>query len=154
MRRFWPMLILALCLVLVLGLLELRRAPAATGPATVRVVTRQMQSAVVNVGARGRGTGDVQLTSALIYNTRVTPKSIGRFEEMCTFVRRGSRICRGTISLPRGDIVVGGSVRFMRLYELGVLGGTGLYDNARGTLTVTLLDSKPTRQLLLVRLIG
>jgi hypothetical protein len=35
-----------------------------------------------------------------------------------------------------------------------VLGGTGLYDNARGTLTVTRLRKNPRRDLFLFRLVG
>jgi hypothetical protein len=65
-----------------------------------------------------------------------------------------ARVCDGALELPRGDIVVGGSIRHRMLYELAVLGGTGLYDNARGTLTVTRIGMKPTRELLLIRLAG
>jgi hypothetical protein len=35
-----------------------------------------------------------------------------------------------------------------------VLGGTALYDNAQGAVTVTRLGTRPTRELLLVRLVG
>ena len=60
----------------------------------------------------------------------------------------------GTYFLPRGRIVVGGSLRFRQFYELAVLGGTGLYDNARGTLTVTRTHRKPVRDLVIFKLVG
>jgi hypothetical protein len=96
----------------------------------------------------------MELSTGLVYNTRVTPKSIGQFQLACTLIRSMTRLCNGTLELPRGDIVVGGPIRHRALYELAVVGGTGLYDNARGTLTVTRLGVRPTRDLLLVRLLG
>ena len=54
-------------------------------------------------------------------------------------------VCRGTYVLPKGELVVGGSILYRQFYDLAVLGGTGLYDNARGTLTVTRTHRKPVR---------
>jgi hypothetical protein len=34
-----------------------------------------------------------------------------------------------------------------------VIGGTGLYNNVRGSLTVTSLERKPTKELLVFRLV-
>ena len=89
-----------------------------------------------------------------LYNRRVTSKSIGHADLLCTFVDKRARSCRGTYFLPRGKLVVGGSLRFRQFYELAVLGGTGLYNNARGTLTVTRIATKPTRDIVLFRLVG
>jgi hypothetical protein len=50
--------------------------------------------------------------------------------------------------------MVGGSIRYPELHELAVLGGTRLYDNARGTLTVIRTTRKPCRDILLFRLTG
>ena len=155
MDRSRRIILVALCLALVVGVAKLRPSSAVTGPATIRVIAHQIESAAVDIGRPGQSPGDAQLFTALIYNTRVTPKSIGQYELDCTFVRGESRVCRGTIHLPKGDIVVGGSMQHRQLYELAVLGGTGLYDNARGTITVTRLGTKPiTRDLLLVDLLG
>ena len=39
--------------------------------------------------------------------------------------------------------MVGGVIASRLFYELAVVGGTGLYDNVRGILTVTYLDGAP-----------
>jgi hypothetical protein len=63
-------------------------------------------------------------------------------------------VCRGTYVLPKGKLVVGGSISYRSFYELAVLGGTGLFDNARGTLTVTRTNRRPVRDLVVFRLVG
>ena len=74
---------------------------------------------------------------------------------LCTFVDSGrSRSCRGTYILPKGKLVVGGSLLYRQFYDLAVLGGTGLYDNARGTLTVTRTGRNPVRNAIDFRLVG
>jgi hypothetical protein len=50
--------------------------------------------------------------------------------------------------------VAGGSIRFSEFYELAVLGGTRLFDNARGTLTVIRTTRRPRRDILVFRLTG
>jgi hypothetical protein len=81
--------------------------------------------------------------------------TIGRAEIVCTFADSvRSRVCRGTYILPRGKLVVGGSIMYRRFYDLAIVGGTGLYDNARGTLTVTRTNRNPVRNLLVFKLVG
>ena len=153
MHWVWRMLLVAACLGLAAAFGELR-ATSATGPATIRVTARVVQSSSVDVGLRGRSPGDMEVSAAQVFNRRITPRPIGSYELVCTWVRGISRSCRGTLILPRGSIVVAGTVRHRPLYHLAVVGGTGLYDNARGTLAVTRLGQRPTRDLLLVRLVG
>jgi hypothetical protein len=130
------------------------RGAAATGPAQIRITSTQERSAYVDAGARGRGVGDLEISTSLLYNRRITRKSIGRAELMCTTTFSGVRNCRGTYLLPRGSIVVGGTLRYRELYQLAILGGTGLYDNARGTLTVTRTNRSPLREVVVFRLTG
>src|SRR3954463_3498108 len=108
--------VVAALLVAVTVIGQLRRSDAATGPATVRVTARQIETATVDNGRTGRSPGDQELRTSLVYNLRVTPTSIGQYELACTFVRGDSRVCQGTIHLPKGDIVVGGSVKHAALY--------------------------------------
>jgi hypothetical protein len=144
----------ALALVLAGVVAEPWLAGAGTGPATIRVIARQIGSATVDVGRSGSSPGDQELSTSLVYNKRVTPKTIGQYEQACTIVRGLSRLCNGTLHLPKGDVMFGGSLKHPALYELAVVGGTGLYDNARGTVTVTRIGTSPTRNLLLIRLVG
>lgn len=139
----------------VLGLLASTAASASEqlkSPGTIRITSREVKSTRVDIGPGGLSAGDVQIERALLYNTRVTPKPIGHSEIVCTFVVKTSRNCTGTFFLPRGKIVVSGSMFYRQLFELAVVGGTGLYDNVRGSLTVTSLGKKPRRDLLFFRL--
>ena len=154
MHWFWRVLLVAGCLGLVGAFSELRASSAETGPATIRVTARQAQSTPVDVGRRGRSPGDMEVMASLVYNTRITPRSIGSYELVCVWIRSVSRSCRGTLVLPRGTVVVAGTMRHRPLYQLAVVGGTGLYDNGRGTVTVTRLGTRPVRDLIVVRLVG
>ena len=124
---------------------------AGTGPATIRITNRQVKVTRVDVGRPGKSPGDMEIIRQRLYNVRV----IGRAELLCTFVdNRRERVCRGTYFLPRGKIIVGGSLQYRQFYDLAVTGGTGLYDNARGTLTVTQTGRRPVRDLVIFRLVG
>lgn len=127
---------------------------AGTGAARIRVTDSETSFVRVDVGRPGRTPGDTEISTQLIYNRRITQKPIGHAEFVCTYTRWIFRSCRGTIFLPRGKLVVGGSLRYRQFFELAVLGGTGLYDNARGTLTVTQIRRSPRAELLLFRLVG
>jgi hypothetical protein len=127
---------------------------AATGPAQIRLTSKQVLYQRVDDGRSGRSPGDTEIMVQLLFNKGVTPKALGHSEFVCTFTIDVSRSCRGTFLLPKGKLVVGGALRFRQIYELAILGGTGLYDNARGTLTVTRLSKSPRRDLMLFRLVG
>ena len=131
-----------------------RSAGAVLGPATIRITDQEVSSKRVDIGERGRSPGDMQIMRHLLFNQRLSKRSIGHVEVVCTFIVGNSRSCRGTYFLPRGKLVVGGSLIFPQFYELAVLGGTGLYDNARGSLTVTRTARSPNRSIVLFRLVG
>lgn len=131
----------------------LGQSEAGTGPATIRIYDRQLELTRVDIGRRGTSPGDVEVVQVRLLQRSGT--QIGRGELVCTFADSvRSRVCRGTYILPRGKIVVGGSILYRRFYDLAILGGTGLYDNARGTLTVTRTHRSPVRDLLVFRLVG
>jgi hypothetical protein len=127
-------------------------APQLTGPGAIRITSRGVSDTRVDLGGKGLTPGDVELIRVQLFNTRITSTSIGHGELVCTFVFGNSRSCTGTYFLPRGKIVVAGPIYYRQLYELAVIGGTGLYDNVRGSLTVTSIGSKPERDVLLFRL--
>jgi hypothetical protein len=127
---------------------------AAIGPSTIRVTSRETLYRRVDIGPRGRTSGDAEVVSALLYNRGITPRAIGHFELVCHFTIGPSRTCQGTIFLPRGKLVVGGPIYVRSFYQMAVIGGTGLYDNARGAITGTRIRVNPRGELLIVRLVG
>jgi len=144
-----------IALIGILALLGGAGASAAeqlTGPGTIRITSREVKNTRIDVGKRGLSSGDVEIMRALLYNTRVTPKPIGHAEIVCTFIVKTSRNCSGTYFLPKGKIVIAGPIFYRQLFEVAVVGGTGLYDNVRGSLTVTSLGKRPQRDLLVFRL--
>jgi hypothetical protein len=151
----WKLEVVA-ALVLVV-LLQMHTANASTelrGPGTIRITDRELALDLVDLGNRGRSPGDVEITRWSLFNTRITSKAIGHAELVCTFTGGNSRSCNGTYVLPRGKLVVSGQLLFRQFFQLAVVGGTGLYDNVRGTLTVTALGGKNRRDLVLFRLVA
>jgi hypothetical protein len=122
-------------------------------PGTIRITNREVSHRVIDNGPRGRGPGDTELTRSLLYNKGVTPKAIGHAEIVCTFTNRRSRVCSGTYFLPKGKIMVAGALVFRQFYEFAVLGGTGLYNNVQGSVTVTTVSPKPRRDFITFRLV-
>jgi hypothetical protein len=139
--------------ILAVGPLE-SSSEAGTGPATIRITDRQQAMTRVDLGPKGKSPGDMEVSSSRVFQ-RGTGTTIGRSELVCTFVDGGrSRGCRGTYTLPKGKLVVGGSLLYRQFYDLAVVGGTGLYDNARGSVTVTRTHRNPPRHLIVFRLVG
>jgi hypothetical protein len=139
-----------------LALLMIAVAPASQAldrPGTIRITNREVSHRIVDHGSPGRGPGDVELVRSLLYNKGLTPRAIGHAEIVCTFTSRRSRVCSGTYFLPKGKIVVAGSMVFRQFYEFAVLGGTGLYNNVQGSLTVTTVSPRPRRDILTFRLV-
>lgn len=127
---------------------------AGTGPATIRITNREISRERVDMGRPGRGPGDIEIVRQNLFNKRISTRPLGHADYVCTFVSAGTRSCTATFFLPKGRLVAGGSIRFPSLYELAILGGTRLYDNARGTLTVIRTTQKPRRDILVFRLTG
>jgi hypothetical protein len=139
-----------------LALLVMAVAPssqALSRPGTIRITTREVAHGIIDHGLRGRGAGDVEVSRSLLYNKGITQRAIGHGEIVCTFTGRRSRVCNGTYFLPKGKIVVAGALVFRQFYEFAVLGGTGLYNNVQGSLTVTATTPKPRRDILTFRLV-
>jgi hypothetical protein len=141
------------CLLLAIGGAA-QQADAITGPARINITNRETRYFVVDVGRRGRSPGDQEISWHALYNRRITPRPIGRSEMVCTYTFGAARLCRATYTLPRGKLIAGGPMRFRQVYQLAVLGGTGLFDNARGTLTVRAIKRRPRQERVLFRLVG
>ena len=128
-------------------------SPELNGPGTIRISSRDVDVSVINRGSSRRGSGDVIVIRQLLFNKGITKQAIGHADLVCTFTARRSRQCSGTYFLPRGKIVVSGSLRYREFFKLAVVGGTDIYDNVRGSMTGTLLARGPRRELLIFRLI-
>jgi hypothetical protein len=122
-------------------------------PGTIRITDRAVERTSVDIGRAGDSAGDVETVRQLLYNKGITQKPIGHSQLICTYIDRDSRNCSGTYFMPNGRIMVGGVIGSRLIFELAVLGGTGIYNNVRGTLTVTSLSIKPSREILVFRLV-
>jgi hypothetical protein len=126
---------------------------ASTGPAQVRITDLQISRHMVRP-AGGGITGTVEVVRQRLYKPGVTNRPIGRSDLVCTYLDNRERSCMGTYFLPKGSLIVAGALETRLLYEIAIVGGTGLFDNARGTLTVTSTHLSPRREVLLFRLTG
>ena len=128
-------------------------ADGSTGPAQIRITDVQVADRIVYPQGGGRA-GTIETIRQELYNPRLTRRPIGRSLIVCTFSDGRDRMCNATYILPTGDLVVSGALQSRLLYEIAVIGGTGAYDNARGTLTVTASHMHPRHEVLVFRLVG
>lgn len=126
---------------------------ALPGPGVIRITATTSSDVRIDSGAKGSSVGDLEVIRERLFNRRITSKPIGHAEMVCTFTGSTSANCGGTYFLPKGKIVVSGPRTFREIFEVAVVGGTGIYDNIRGTLTVTSLGGKPDHSLLYFRLL-
>lgn len=125
---------------------------ALPGPGVIRLTSTRTLYVRVDAGRKGGSVGDVEIIRERLFR-RGSSKSLGHVEMVCTATGGNSANCSGTYFLPLGRIVVLGPRPFREIFEVAVVGGTGLYDNVRGTLTVTSLGGRPVRSLLFFRLL-
>jgi hypothetical protein len=129
-------------------------AGPATGPATITISDVQTASALVRHRRGAFAPGEVEIIQRALFNRRASPRPIGYAWILCTLVTRDTSDCTSTYLLPRGEIVTSGSLGSQLLYEVPIVGGTELYDDARGSLVVTTTRLKPRQELLVFRLTG
>lgn len=157
MSRSWKALVTVLAVLLgTVALMSIAAASSSTSTATSSSTTKtihviQPQSAAftfVDVGAPGPSIGDyVVITSPFLNPT--THQKVGSGAIVCTAVKHGSPPplqCVGTASFAGGDITLQGIFVSVtgKANVLAVTGGTGAYQTARGTVTVTILPNGAT----------
>ena len=98
------------------------------------------------------GGGDI--ARMRLFGSSSTTRPIGHAVITCMDVGSREQTCQGSYVLPRGTLETSGILRTRLFYTQAVVGGTGLFDNARGTLTVTAKSLSPRREILLFRLTG
>lgn len=112
----------------ILALLVPAVASAAQIDATAQVVSAE----TVAFPPKGRG-GDAEFGRWVVRDR--LGRSIGDMLIDCRWVVNDLRLCLGQITLPLGAIAVMGASRTRFLGSLAVVGGTGYYIGAAGTLT-------------------
>jgi len=149
----WAKIMIVTCGITFASAVTAAASLALTGPGTIRVTDKLVKEIHVDGGHRGHGAGDLDFYRGQLFNKGITPTAIGHSDITCTNTGTGSSNCTGTYFLPKGKIMVGGVIGSRLFFELAVIGGTGLYDNARGTLTATYLGGSPSKEFLLFRLV-
>jgi hypothetical protein len=137
---------------IVAAALMVTSASALNKPGAVTISEATKVHTYVDAGAHGRSPGDVDIYRFVLYNKRIQAKPLGHGEMVCTTVTGSTQNCDATYFLPRGELVVSGVLSSRLIYVLAVVGGTDLYNNVRGTLTVTSWRRAPARDLLVFRL--
>ena len=130
-----------------------RGAHGSTGPAQIRITDVQVADKIM-LPAGGRRAGTIETIRQQLYNPSKSKRAIGRSILVCVSSDGRDRMCNGTYILPKGNLVVAGSLQSRLLFEIAIVGGTGLYDNARGALTVTATHIRPRHEVLVFRLVG
>lgn len=146
MHRSHPLVLLAGSLV---ALTLVMPAAALDAPRTIRVHElfsddEQLPPTVVDVNDDGEGPGDYFLFADPLYNSqrqlgKARGAQVGRVDGVFTIgaERSGSVRVLATFFFPDGKLEVGGALRENRVSVVPVLGGTGAYANARGTVKAT-----------------
>jgi hypothetical protein len=101
---------------------------------TIRLFSRETGQTKIDLGRHGNSPGDLEIATDRLYRANGRGAPIGRDEATFTSFTGDVSDVSGTFTLPDGTIVVGGSVRFGAPIVVAVLGGTGAYAGARGTL--------------------
>jgi hypothetical protein len=130
-------LLLLVSATLALGLGIARASTGATGRSTVTIIEHSTTDVVADIGTKGDSAGDV-----LTFHNRVfdatDSRPVGRNQGECAREdpRAGTWECWWTTSLAGGQITVEGPFSDTHDTTFAVTGGTGLYENARGSMRV------------------
>jgi len=152
METFAAKLVGSTAVALVTAALSVPQSPALTRPGTVTLSAATKVHTHIDAGASGRSPGDVDIYRFVLYNKRIQARPLGHADMVCTTITGSTQNCNATYFLPRGELVVSGVIGSRLIYVLAVVGGTDLYNNVRGTLTVTSVHRAPARDLLVFRL--
>ena len=105
----------------------------------------------VNNAQKGKksGPGDVVVYANPVFDRHGT--RVGTDHAICTVLSATQSQCDATLALPKGQIVTHGLEGSKTGFEVAVIGGTGSYAGARGTMTTTSI--KNGRSILLINLL-
>jgi hypothetical protein len=140
----------ALLATLALALAAAAPAAGIDRPLTIRLVSSLVSLREIDAAPKGRaGPGDGIFTVSRLRNGAVQfgrqkNAVVGTDRARLTLQRDGTLRISGTATLPGGTIRFDGRVAAgaARTIVIQVVGGTGRYENARGTVAVTDLDDR------------
>ena len=132
--------------VVVLGALAfgLGAASAMSGiatPTTLTVFEHSTTDKVIDVGRHGDSTGDILTFHNELFDDTDTTK-VGTLQGQCVreSPRAGTWECWWTMSLADGQVTVEGPFSDTSDTDFAVTGGTGLYENVRGSMQVKAIN--------------
>ena len=135
---------LGLVLAFTVGAFVLGGAIATSGvtaPVTITVFEHSDHDKVIDVGKKGDSTGDILTFHNDVYDGTDTSKA-GTNQGQCVreSPKAGTWECWWTTSLDDGQITVEGPFSDTIDTVFAVTGGTGLYENVRGSMGVKAID--------------
>ena len=131
---------------LALGLAAASAASGITDPVSITVVEHATTDKVVDVGKKGDSTGDILTFHNDVYDEADAAK-VGTDQGQCTRMspKQGTWECWWTTSLEGGQITIEGPyLDETNTVLAAVTGGTGVYENARGTMEASCKGSECT----------
>lgn len=107
---------------------------ASAGVASLRFYERPGPTSIVHNVSTGnqKAAGDVVLFENPVFDRQGT--RVGTDTGVCTVLNAKQSMCETTLLLPKGQIVTHGLQIAKQSFELAVIGGTGAYAGARGTM--------------------
>jgi Allene oxide cyclase. len=116
------------------------------GPVRITVIEHATTDTVIDVGKKGDSTGDILTFHNKLYDATDTTK-VGTDQGQCVreAPKAGTWECWWTASLAQGQITIEGPfLDSSNTVLAAVTGGTGLYSNARGSMTAKCAGSECT----------
>ncbi len=117
-----------------------------TAPLTITVVEHAKTDKVIDVGKKGDSTGDILTFHNDVYDETDTNK-VGALQGQCVreSPKEGTWECWWTTTLADGQITIEGPyLDASNTVLAAVTGGTGLYENVRGSMEAACKGSKCT----------
>lgn len=122
---------------------------AIAAPITIETVVGRGTDTSVDNGRKGEGVGDSFITTRAKLSDPSTRSKVGSVDILGTIASRSSNFVAITARLRGGTVQVNGVMRHDRTPTvLAVTGGTGDFENARGTLTLNERTQRATFKLL------
>ena len=146
MKKALSVAFAALLVVLALSLIAQARTTHGSRASTVTVIEHAKTDKVIDVGKKGDSTGDILTFHNDLYDETDTTK-VGTDQGQCTRMspKDGTWECWWTTSLQDGQITIEGPyLDASNTVLAAVTGGTGQYENARGTMEASCKGSECT----------